>query len=369
MVSYKKIMNSVLTKKPLRAVASTLSTLRHSQKASLPFKLKIECSSICNLRCKMCPLSNGLKREQGLLKFENFKYIFDQINPAYLNLTGIGETFLNPDLFEIIKYAKKKKAMVKLDTNGTLLNKENIEKIIETNIDIISISIDGVDKKSYEKIRIGAKFENVKENVKNLVKQRNLLNSKSQIHMFFVLQEDNIEKLPEFIKLGKELGIDYMAGSFVVTLGANKNNKNKIFNYKKNEKLINQTKEFIKEANFEISVGPLLEYLQYMGEKEFYNHDKPCYMPWYSTFITWDGWVNPCDFSCDNEMVFGNVFQEPFKKIWNNEKIRNFREQILKNRSSINICNGCGVDETYIENEIKRLESIPFVKFIQYKPR
>ncbi len=367
MVSYKAIMNSSLKDKPERALRSTFSTFRHAPTASLPFKLKMECSSICNLRCKMCPLNTGLKRKQGFLKFENFKYVFDQINPAYLNLTGIGEPFLNPDLFNIIEYAKNKKAMVKLDTNGTFLNEKNIKKILNTKIDIISTSIDGADKKSYEKIRIGSDFELVRKNIKNLVKERNKRNSKSKIHMFFILQEDNIQNLRNFIKLAEELGVDYMAGSFVVTLGKNENKKNKIFSRKGNLKeLIEKTKKIVKESKIEISIDPLLEYLEYNGEKEFYNEKTPCYMPWYSTFITWDGYVNPCDFSCDNEIVFGNVFKEPFKKIWNNEKYKRFRLDVLKNRSKINICRGCGVNESYIEKEIDKIKKIPFAKLLQY---
>ena len=370
MVSYKVIMNSSLRDKPRRALMSSFSTFRHTPIASLPFKLKMECSSICNLKCKMCPLNTGLKRKQGLLKFENFKYVFDQIKPAYLNLTGIGEPFLNPDLFKIIKYAKNKKAMVKLDTNGTFLNKENIKKILDTKIDIISTSIDGADRKSYEKIRIGSNFELVKKNIKNLIKERDKTKSLSEVHMFFVLQEDNMQGLPNFIKLAEELGVDYMAGSFVVSLGKNKNKRNKIFNHKENLKeLIKKTKKLVQESKIDISIDPLLEYLEYEGEKEFYNEKTPCYMPWYSTFITWDGYVNPCDFSCDNEIVFGNVFEEPFKNIWNNEKYKKFRLEILKNRNKINLCKGCGVNETYIEKEINKIKKIPFAKFLQYNPK
>ncbi len=367
MVSYKKIMKSAVFRKPERSIMSSFSTFRHGKKASLPFKLKFESSAICNLKCKMCPLNNGLKRKQGFLKFENFKYVFDQINPAYLNLTGIGEPFLNPDIFKIIEYAKEKNTIVKFDTNATLLNKENIKKILETKIDMLSISIDGTDKKSYEKIRVGGKFDVVRRNVKNLVKERDRKNASTEVHMFFVLQEKNIQDLPKFIKLADELGVDYIAGSFVVNLGENKNEKNKIFSYKKDIKdLIKKTEKAINNAKAEVGIKPLLEYLKYSEDKEFYNEDMPCFMPWYSVFITWDGFVNPCDFSCDNEIVFGNVFEKPFKEIWNNEKIENFRMRLLNNRTKIPLCKNCGVDETYIEDESKKIRKIPLFKYFQY---
>jgi len=372
MVSYKAIMKTALCKKPIRALMSSFSTFKHSQKASLPFKLKMECCAICNLKCKMCPLYTGLKRKKGYIKFKKFKQVFDQVKPAYLNLTGIGEPFMNPDLFKIVNYAKKKKAMIKIDTNGTLLDDEKIKKILDTKIDIISTSIDGVNKKSYEKIRIGGDFNIVKKNIKNLIRERNRRKAPSEIHMFFILQKNNVTDLPKFIKLAQELGVDYLAGAFVVTLGQNENIKNKIFDYKNKkeiEKLVKETKELIKKVKFEVSIEPLLEYLIYAGDKrnkEFYNENTPCYMPWYSTFVTWDGWVNPCDFSCDNEIVFGNVFKEPFKKIWNNKKYRKFRMQVLNNRKSIKLCKGCSVDETYIENEFNKARKIPFVKLLEY---
>ncbi len=368
MVSYKQIMSTTIFKKPIRSIMSIFSTFRHAPTSSLPYKLKFESGTICNLKCKMCPLHTGLKRKKGYLKFKNFKYVFDQIKPAYLNLTGIGEPLMNPDIFKIIKYAKKKNAMVKLDTNGTLLDEEKINKILDTNIDIISTSIDGTDKKSYEKIRVGSNFDLVKKNIKSLVKEKNRRRSKTDIHMFFILQQDNIKKLPDFILLAKELGVDYLAGSFVVPLGKNKNKITSISKYKKNiKKITNKTKKIIEEIDFEVSVSPLLEYLESGGEKQFYNQFQPCYMPWYSTFITWDGYVNPCDFSCDNEIVFGNAFDEPFKKIWNNKKYRDFRKRILKERKSIKICRVCSVNETYIEKEIMKIKKIPFISLLEYK--
>ncbi|MCW8965854.1 MAG: radical SAM protein, partial [Candidatus Pacearchaeota archaeon] len=293
-------MKTALQGKPFRSMTSTFSTYRHSEKASLPFKLKIECSSLCNIQCEMCPHNPnvGLKRKKGVLKFENFKKIFDEINPAYLNLTGIGEPFLNKDLFKIVRYAKNKKTMVKLDTNATLLTQENIDKILSTKIDIISTSIDGATKDSYEKIRKGANFNTLKVNVKKLIKSRNKNKSKTKIHMFFVLQENNLKDLPKFIELAEELGVDYLAGSFVVTLGMNNNEENKLLKIKRETKeILSETKKLLKKSKIEVSIDSLLRYLETNNRKHQYNKEKPCYMPWYSTFITWDGKVNPCDFS------------------------------------------------------------------------
>ena len=55
--------------------------------------------------------------------------------------------------------------------------------------------------------------------------------------------------------------------------------------------------------------------------------------PWsfYSTFITVDGYVTPCCIRMDKDVFyFGNVFQTAFAEIWNNEKMRRFREANIK---------------------------------------
>lgn len=374
MVSYKKVLQSAYLRKPIKSIKSTISTFKHGEKASLPFKLKMESSALCNLRCTMCPHNEkvGLKRKKGFLKFENFKYVFNQLNPCYLNLTGIGEPFLNPDIFKIVNYAKKHGAIIKFDTNATILTEENIRKILATKIDVLSTSVDGAEKKSYEKIRIGANFDKVKNNIKNLVHRRNELKSPTKIHMFFVLQEKNITDLPKFIELANELEIDYLAGSFVVQLGKNKNESNKIkINPEKLKETLEKTESLLKTTKTEVSIKPLLQYLKSPQEtRSNYHKTKPCYMPWYSTFITWDGYVNPCDFSCDNEVVFGNAFEKPFKEIWNNPKLIAFRKQLLEKRDTIAICANCSMDETYLEEEFERIRKlIPFSRYMQYKPK
>ena len=97
----------------------------------------------------------------------------------------------------------------------------------------------------------------------------------------------------------------------------------------------------------------LLEYLK-NPNREKHNINAPCYMSWYSPFITWDGYVSPCCICTDKQVVFGNVFEKPFREIWNSEEAREFRRQIKKKRAGI--CSTCGVEEYYIYNKINFLK-------------
>ena len=63
-----------------------------------PTHLEIEPSALCNLKCSLCPVSSGLKRPQGLMKFETFTKILDEVGDYIftLLLLGLGRTLPQP---------------------------------------------------------------------------------------------------------------------------------------------------------------------------------------------------------------------------------------------------------------------------------
>src|SRR3989338_3143188 len=125
------LKRSVSARYPLKVIQNGYYAVRSLPVTTTPFKLKFENTTVCNLKCKMCPISVGLKRPVGSLSYENFKFVFDQIYPCYLNLTGIGEPVLNKDIFKIISYAKRKRTFVKLDSNATLITRDKGVQMLE----------------------------------------------------------------------------------------------------------------------------------------------------------------------------------------------------------------------------------------------
>jgi radical SAM protein with 4Fe4S-binding SPASM domain len=176
-----------------------------------------------------------------------------------------------------------------------------------------------------------------------------------EIHLFMVLQKGNMDELPEFIKLGNNLGVDSINGTFVGGLGVNADEKTSIKNRNQGKlnKILVETEKIIKNSKIPVRMKGLLDYMK-NPNKEEHNIKAPCYMPWYSPFITWDGYVSPCCICTDKQIVFGNVFERPFKEIWNSKKAREFRKRLKKRRTGI--CSTCGVEEYYIYNKIKLLK-------------
>jgi len=368
------LRRSISWRYPVRVLENAWYAMRSAPTAPTPFKLKLENTTVCNLRCNMCPHGVGLKRPIGSLSYENYRHIFDQIYPCYLNLTGIGEPLLNKDIFKIIAHARSKRTFVKLDSNATLLNRENGIKMLNASPNILSISIDGMKKETFEKIRVRANFETVIQNTENFVKlKKELKKEDTKIHTFMVVQQDNLMQLPEYIRWAGKIGVDSINGTFVIRLGMNENKDIGLDSCSPEDikRVRKETIEALKDAKTEVRIGNLVNFLykfeNIQGESVNKGHNMmaACYLPWYTPYITWDGNVCPCDFYAENEIVFGNVFEEPFMKIWNNEKARAFRKQLIKKR--VGICASCGVNENILYDKYKFINKMPIVQKLTHR--
>ncbi|AOY75665.1 radical SAM/SPASM domain-containing protein [Clostridium formicaceticum] len=138
-----------------------------------PLLVDLELSTICNLSCPMCyTITKKFRKniKKSYMDFSLYKKIIDEIAgkvPA-LRLSLRGEATLHPNFIECIQYAKKKGIKeVSFLTNGSKLDYEFIEKIIRSEVDWITISIDGVGE-TYETIRKPMKFNNILNSVISL---------------------------------------------------------------------------------------------------------------------------------------------------------------------------------------------------------
>ncbi|MFQ5887504.1 MAG: radical SAM/SPASM domain-containing protein [Candidatus Hydrothermarchaeales archaeon] len=116
-----------------------------------PTKATIELTMRCNLNCQMCFRDRDQKEE---LTFAELKDVIDNLPPSIeeIHLIG-GEVFLRKDIFEILDYLSKKGYVVRVHTNGTLLDDEKIKKLSRySNLLGIGFSIDGT-RELHNKIR------------------------------------------------------------------------------------------------------------------------------------------------------------------------------------------------------------------------
>ena len=98
-------------------VAETINRLRYKLPAK-PRYVQIEVTNRCNLDCHMCPRED-LNIELEHMDWDKFTTVVDKLQDHEdITLTGWGEPFLHPRIFDMIAYCKEKGHKVMITSNG-----------------------------------------------------------------------------------------------------------------------------------------------------------------------------------------------------------------------------------------------------------
>ena len=199
-------------------------------------------------------------------------------------------------------------------------NDENARKTIESGLDRLIISIDGLTQETYEQYRIGGKLDNVIQGAHNVVKWKKQLKSRTPHIIFqFLVVRHNEHEIEGVYQLAKEIGVDEV-----------KLKTAQVYDYENGNALI-PTQE--KYARYQQRRDGRWELKRTPGNS--------CWKLWHSCVITWDGLVVPCCFDKDAIHRLGDLKKASFREVWHNEAYRQFRIKLLQGREQIDICSNC----------------------------
>ncbi|MCH7657089.1 MAG: SPASM domain-containing protein [Bacteroidetes bacterium] len=292
-----------------------------------PATLSIEPSSYCNLSCPECPAGvKSLTREKGFIDIELFDKILEETYPylIYLNLYFQGEPFLHNRFIDMIKRAVEKKVYTSTSTNGHFLTPENIKGMIESGLDRLIISVDGTTQEVYEKYRVGGDMETVISGIKNVVEwKKKFQTSKPFLILSFLALSTNEHQINDIKELGKKLGVDKVVIKTAQVKDMSCRND-----------LVPAGKEL---TRYKFVDG------HYELKKKLTNR---CWRAWSSPVITFNGKLVPCCFDKNAEHSLGEVVTTGFRDVWKGNGFKDFRERILNERKTINICRNCTSGQT-----------------------
>jgi radical SAM protein with 4Fe4S-binding SPASM domain len=288
-----------------------------------PFSLSIEPTTACNLGCPECP--SGLKiftRPTGKLQVDLHKKMLKEVGSSvfYINYYFQGEPFLHPNFLDLIREAKRHRIYTATSTNAHFITEKVAEEIVQSGLDRLIISIDGLTQETYENYRVHGKLEKVIEGTKQLVAARKKLRSKTPHLIFqFLAVRPNEHEIPQVFELGKSLGIDEVRIKSA-----------QLYDYKNGHPLMPENSEYARYKK-----GPDGTYtLKYKTG----NH---CWRMWSSSVLTWDGQIVPCCFDKDAKHVLGSMQEQHFLDVWKSPRYQQFRGAVLNARNEIDICQNC----------------------------
>lgn len=323
--------------------------LRSGEIIGLPLHLQVEITNDCNLLCESCH-RDLLYPKTTTMKFEEFKKIFDEIRPLKINVSGLGEPFLNPDVFEIISYAKRGGAAVNCASNFTLVG-DKIRKIIDSGIDQIKVSIDAATPETFLAIRKFDLFDTLVENIEKVnTAKREMGVEHPSIRFNFALQNGNIDELLDTLKLADRLGVKTMFIQYLAYVDREDRKKKLVgeLNAEKLRHVLLQAEALASELGITTNIGMWKTEFEYFWQNmqpgQYFSPDtRPCFFPWFSSWIDANGDVRPCPVIPwkKDVAIMGNTFEESFSTIWSNEAYRAFRNNHSCGKRPVDVCKTC----------------------------
>jgi sulfatase maturation enzyme AslB (radical SAM superfamily) len=145
---------------------------------ALPTHIRIETASACNLRCQHCTTGVAYKStDRRVMSMPTFERVLDQVRTLPTLRTAImylgGEPLLNKHHATMCRRVKAETQIrtVKFVTNAMLLTDKWCDEIADANVDGIHVSIDGRSPEENDRIRVGARYETIRDNLKRLAER------------------------------------------------------------------------------------------------------------------------------------------------------------------------------------------------------
>jgi MoaA/NifB/PqqE/SkfB family radical SAM enzyme len=281
--------------KPVRRLLLATGRDRAPQ---MPEIVQIESTNICNAKCVFCP-RDDMHRRQGIMSVELFRKIVDEcaaLGITHVRMHNYGEAFIDKKLVEKVRYAKEKGIKeVGMISNGSLITEPIARGMIEAGLDAINISVDAAGKEVFESTRVGLKYDKVIANIERLVRLRGESGRRRPKLILSFVRQNNSADEQAFIEHWRKI--------------ADK-----------------------------IHITDLHNWAGTLNTESDVNY--PCYRPWLTFTVLWDGRVSLCCADFDGKTILGDLNTQSIAEIWNAQPYRDARRQHLESGGP-DICRAC----------------------------
>lgn len=284
-------------------IARLSSALGHrlgTERAGGPFRLVVEISNVCNLRCAMCP-RRFMRRPQRFMEPEAFEALLAAAGDGleFVALNGYGEPLLHPQLPRLLDACRARGVGTGISTNCTRLTEAMARTLLDHPPDQLTLAVDGVEAAGYESVRVGASFAAVVENV------RRFLRMKGDGPPFTVLQciqmTETKDAVPRFGELFAGLPFDAVRIRQLTFSGRER------------------------------------------SDDAYANSRKSCFWLWNEPMVLSDGRLTVCCQDVNGDLALGQA-SDGLATLWNGSRARHLRKlHATGRRQDIPACRDCNM--------------------------
>jgi len=303
----------------------------------------------CYLRCIMC--EHTYWRDKAYLnrdlKLEDFKRIVDDIpSLKWIDLTGRGSAFLNRDFMKIVRHCKEKGLYVDFSHDFFRITGEEMRELIDLGVDRIFWSFDGVSRETYEKVRVGADYGKVIENVQRFVGLKKEMGSPLPElcfrYCFFKDNAHEVTSIPAFLNSLVDNVRDYGDEPSINIVA--------LLEFKETKDWACEiSKEDVEHTDRESKTYGFKNYWAHITHIEEDKAPLDYCTFWSEPYIMITGHVVSCcsvlmgnDMPKLEELAFGNIYEQSLREIWNSDKYKKFRKMVVNPKAPVpRICLGC----------------------------
>jgi radical SAM protein with 4Fe4S-binding SPASM domain len=280
-----------------------------NQSERIPEIVGWEITNQCNLSCPHC-YSAAARRSHDEMTASESRNVIDimaEIGVHMIGWTG-GEPLLRNDLEELIEYAWSRGIKSNLTTNGILLDQERTERLMQSGVRAIQISLDGSTPEINRRMRgtTDDEFHKIIEAI------RAGKRAGTRVVLATLIGHENIEDTKAMIQLARREGADGIrfCGFSPVGRGKHKKVKNRLDLSGNMRNLLSLAEEAQSDStivtSFDVSFGPV--------PPEFGFHK--CIAGMETFYLKANGDLYPCTALTDKRFCVGNIRERSLGEIW-----------------------------------------------------
>ena len=318
---------------------------------AMPTWINLTSTTVCNLKCFMCNQFLDPASPKEMMDEDVYQKVVRELYPyaRTMQLSAFGEPLMTPKMDQKLDDLERYGLKLEMVSNGTLMMRESKfrEQLLRC-LELVTFSMDGATRATYNSVRTGAEFDEVSENISRFAERRLEMPAaqRPKMNFNFILMRRTVAEAPRFVEMVHRWGGDHIVFNHLVTFHPSL--KGESLNYCRayaNE-WQDRTREVAKALGVSIAIPPNFVDVQPPVETPpapapaaaaAPKPARPCGPPpikcwflWQRVYVAPFGEIVPC---CLAGMPnFGSMRESSFFDIWNGKTYQDYRRHVFTER-------------------------------------